>query len=926
MGNRVKALKKSVSYIVSLCMVLSAMLLAIPVVQAQTTGMINAVSAASGNYYEGNTVNVFVYFNEPVAVTGVPYIETNVGTSVYYKAGDGSGTLEFSGVVPKIQTSMLLNYIGQDSLKLDSGSYIKSVANSLDMNLILPDPQAVNSLVGSNVNLISNTNSMPSGPITLTGTIEAPAGTVLSNVYYNLDIFSAGDFGKRYFEYNVPLQGNKNFQIGGFAPSKNYIISARGFDSNNQVIMQGEVQITTDESGIPTTNNVVIKLMMPQIRCIVNTPAGEIYTLGYPNIRIENINGMQMENYPLISSSENGKYEIYKLPDGEYYMWAEPLGKYYGKSFKIMIKIQNGTLAEVNGTSVTSNICKLTLTEAQIIGTVRTPEGGYLPEGCSINIIGSTDKYKNDTGTNNLGEYNISGLVDGDYTIRATPNGSSNYVASTPQKITIKDGALAEINGNTVTGKTCDFQLNTPTLSGTIEVPTGAVLKDVYYALDVSGVDSFGKSYFEYGVFLQNRNSFKLGSFEPNKTYTIGARAFNSNNQVIMQGEIQITTDGYGNPPADNIIIKLIAPQIKCIVKTPTGEIYNLNYPNIRIEKPDSKWIDNYPMIESTESGKYEVYKLADGDYYIWAESAGKDYGSSSKKLIKIQNGVLSDVYGAPLSANDLEFNLRVPQVVGTVKAPEGGYLQERCDINIIDSEGNMNGFGTNDLGEYNLNDLADGVYTLRAIPNIYSKNNYAASIPKNITIKDGALIEENGDQVTGNVCDLQLSIPSLTGTIESATGEVLTDMNYNVEVYSVDSSGKKYFEYDTFLQDNKAFKLGNLEPNKTYIIHAKCFNNYSARFMQGEIQITTDSNGKPTTNDITIKVADFILGDINRDGTVTIEDAMLVLQNAVGLITFTDEQKKLADVNGDGMITAGDATLILRYAKRLITELPMKV
>ncbi len=753
MGNRVNVFKKLVSYITSICMALSVMLLAIPVTQAGTNGMINQVTAAAGNYYEGDTVNVFVYFKEPVNVIGVPYIETNVGNAVYYKAGDGTSTLEFSGIVPKIQNPMPLNYVGMDSLKLDQGSYIKSSATGIDMNLTLPDPQAGNSLIGSSVNLVK-----------------------------------------------------------------------------------------------------------PQIECIARTPSGAIYTSNYPNIRIQNTNGMWVDfNNISISSIGNGKYEIYKLADGEYYIWAEPIGKDYGMSPKTTIKIQNGLLAYINGAPAGSNVCELTLTTPQIVGTVMAPGGGALQEMCGVNVIGVPDKYYG-TGTSNTGEYNISGLADGDYTIRAMPNNTSSYAASSIQKITIKDGVLAAVNGSPVTpGSACNLELNTSTLTGTIETPASVVLTDANYNVDISSVDSSGKGQFEYSMFLGNSKDFKLGGFEPSKTYIIGARAFNSNNQVLMQGETRITTDQFGSLSSDNIIIKLMEPQIKCIVKTPNGDIFNsnYNYANIRIEKPDGNWIDkdNYPMITSTGDGKYDVYKLADGDYYMWAEASGKDYGASLKTQIKIQNGLLAEVNGVPSTTNIFELSLRKPQIVGTVKTPEGASLQGWCDINITDSTGNKNNFGTNELGEYSLNDLADGDYIIRAIPNSYSSNNYAPSKPKKITIKGGLLVAENGDPITGNICDLQLGVPSFTGTIETPTGTVSTDVYYGVDVFSIDGFGKGYFEYGMFLQNNNSFKLGSFEPDKTYTISVRGFNNNNQVLMQGETKITTNASGDPLVNNTVIKL-----------------------------------------------------------------------
>ena len=54
-------------------------------------------------------------------------------------------------------------------------------------------------------------------------------------------------------------------------------------------------------------------------------------------------------------------------------------------------------------------------------------------------------------------------------------------------------------------------------------------------------------------------------------------------------------------------------------------------------------------------------------------------------------------------------------------------------------------------------------------------------------------------------------------------------------------------------------------------------------------------------------------VGDINNDGQVTMEDALLVMRIALGLVET--EEPASADVNRDGKITLVDALLILRYA-----------
>ena len=61
------------------------------------------------------------------------------------------------------------------------------------------------------------------------------------------------------------------------------------------------------------------------------------------------------------------------------------------------------------------------------------------------------------------------------------------------------------------------------------------------------------------------------------------------------------------------------------------------------------------------------------------------------------------------------------------------------------------------------------------------------------------------------------------------------------------------------------------------------------------------------------------ILGDVTGDGDVSTYDASLVAQYAVGIVTFTAEQRQAADVTGNSDISAYDASLIAQYAIRII-------
>ncbi|MGN0488829.1 MAG: dockerin type I domain-containing protein, partial [Ruminococcus sp.] len=64
-----------------------------------------------------------------------------------------------------------------------------------------------------------------------------------------------------------------------------------------------------------------------------------------------------------------------------------------------------------------------------------------------------------------------------------------------------------------------------------------------------------------------------------------------------------------------------------------------------------------------------------------------------------------------------------------------------------------------------------------------------------------------------------------------------------------------------------------------------------------------------------------YMLGDVNMDGLVNVNDATTIQRFAASLITLSDNQRYLADVNGDGLVNVNDATYVQRYAANLLSS-----
>lgn len=76
------------------------------------------------------------------------------------------------------------------------------------------------------------------------------------------------------------------------------------------------------------------------------------------------------------------------------------------------------------------------------------------------------------------------------------------------------------------------------------------------------------------------------------------------------------------------------------------------------------------------------------------------------------------------------------------------------------------------------------------------------------------------------------------------------------------------------------------------------------------------------TTTPITLKCEkkQLMPGDVDRSGTVTVADVLIIKRAIAGLLELTPEQRAAADVNGDGRVNAGDILLIKRHIAGLIT------
>lgn len=56
------------------------------------------------------------------------------------------------------------------------------------------------------------------------------------------------------------------------------------------------------------------------------------------------------------------------------------------------------------------------------------------------------------------------------------------------------------------------------------------------------------------------------------------------------------------------------------------------------------------------------------------------------------------------------------------------------------------------------------------------------------------------------------------------------------------------------------------------------------------------------------------LLGDVNGDGKISLQDASMIQRGSLNKITLTDEETKAADVNGDNAVTLRDASAVQKH------------
>ena len=168
----------------------------------------------------------------------------------------------------------------------------------------------------------------------------------------------------------------------------------------------------------------------------------------------------------------------------------------------------------------------------------------------------------------------------------------------------------------------------------------------------------------------------------------------------------------------------------------------------------------------------------------------------------------------------------------------------------------------------------------------------YGVDLYDNALVIDGACVYLNGTWAEGwKTATTLVSVNEYVSTSNSRfvawidAGYLEDGVSYVDNVCAIDAATAIAAEHDGWIPTDTE----NHRHNSSY---------------SGTLTTTTPPKPNPS----------YCLGDVSGDGSVTANDAAMLLRYVAGLVTFSEQQRTAADVTGDQAVTAEDGAAILRY------------
>ncbi|HWQ96078.1 MAG TPA: S-layer protein domain-containing protein [Candidatus Methylomirabilis sp.] len=320
------------------------------------------------------------------ALNGTPAANTNVyAPNPGYAYTDATGRYRLEG--------------------LSSGNYIISISPPYGINLI-SNSTIVHVSMDETVtaNIVLQTGSI------ITGSVTSYNGTPVANAY----VYASGP---GYGSASTDINGN--YVIAGL-PAGNYLVGVSPLYGSNLVSNSTAVHVPMDET---VTANIILQtggIITGRITALNGTPVANAYVY------------TSDPGYGSAFTDINGNYRISGLPAGDYLISVSPP---YGSDLT-----GNSTNVSISpGEIVTTNI--ILQTGGIIIGSVTSFNGTAVANA----YVSASGPGYGSTSTDINGNYRISGLPAGDYSVYAYPPYGSD-LAGNSTNISVRSGETSVAN------------------------------------------------------------------------------------------------------------------------------------------------------------------------------------------------------------------------------------------------------------------------------------------------------------------------------------------------------------------------------------------------------------------------------------------------------------------------------------------------
>ncbi|MFZ5968067.1 MAG: MSCRAMM family protein [Bacillota bacterium] len=688
------------------------------------------IKNAAGMHVGGTGVNELGYFSIGGLADGTYFLKANPGWDSEYSASGEvkiqvvNGVSSESSIVFVLKSAQVTGHVfapdgvtpinnGYVSVEMDGGRWVTGapVSNGeFRIGSLEPGTYSIiafpdwNSDYGESTRVtftINENGQSTNNPLTIlltepqvTGVVVGPAGTndqAIPQPFGFVEIRTQQDM----WMPGTGINHEGEFRISGLEPGT-YIIKAIP-NGEGSYSASNEVTIVIDENGNYTGNNpLYVSLTTAQINGTVKDPNGNNALFGYSEVFNEE--GMWVMGAPV---DRNGQFRIGNLKDGTYYLRVQPdsMNSDFSASQPIEIVISGGTCITDQGQG--SGNITVTLSNSQVSGTVRTPgtNGSAAQHGwIEIQKLQSGNEWNwiGGTGVNWEGQFNVGGLNDGTYRIKAFPDHSnSSYSASQYVEIVIAGGAVTRVDGSTHDGSGIELMLTQPQISGVLQGPNGEQI--MFGWVEVR--DGLGN--FVSGMGAKDDGSFMIGALNDGTYMVTAYPGWTSEFTESESVTVTISNGSYSNNPL-TLILK--SAQVTGRVTEPDGEAVNWGW--VEVFTSNDTWVKSTGI---DEHGNFRLSGLEDGNYTVQAfPKPGSEYAPSQKTNITISNGTYNGT---------LTLSLTNSLITGVVYRPNGdaatGGWVEVGDPN----ENWLLSVPINKNGTFRLPELEPGQYTIQAFP-----------------------------------------------------------------------------------------------------------------------------------------------------------------------------------------------------------------